>query len=141
MPFSRRRLLSKQIEIFRRTGRVIALMFRIDPQYTSDVPSELFASATEPAEVVGEFEKIYIIGKYEEDAVEDFEAAGRIRHVKGIIIIPAIYKLQLQGCTYIDPYNDGVSRFRKVGGSIDEENVFVTQRIEAVKIKNVGEVE
>lgn len=137
--FSRRRMNRQELHMFIRTGQVMVLWSRITPPNTAATPSDLFAADSEPLEGTDDLQKHYIIGQFQEQAVEQFSEIGRLRQVTGTITVPMMYKSLLAQAAYIDPYNDGVSRFKKCGTMVDEERLFVTQKIEAVTLKSVGD--
>lgn len=137
MPFSRRRMYQRELKMFSKTGNVMVLWIRVNPP-TPTASADLFVDDTEPLEGAGDLKKMYIIGTFQEEATESQSAVGRLRHVRGVITIPAMYKTYLEQATYIDPYNDGSSRFRKNGSVMEEERLFVTQKIESVVLKNLA---
>ncbi len=138
--FSLRRVLRKELDIFRRTGTTINLIVRsVPPSTTYSGPGYLLSADTEPTEV-GSTTVVNIFGKFEEVDAQTMGATGRERLVRGVITVPMMYRKILAKTEYINPYNDGVSRFRKIGAIVDEGRLFVTQQIESVSLANVSQV-
>lgn len=110
------------------------------PSTTYAGPGYLLANDTEPSES-GTTQTINIFGKFEETDALSVGDLGRERIVTGVITVPMLYKSQLAKAEYINPYNDGKSRFKKKGAIVDEGRLFVTLTIESVSLQNISEVQ
>lgn len=133
-----RRILSKQVEIFTNTGKVLVLYIPTTGYTTNQghyIDKFKGAQPIPDSDLIA----VNIYGKFLETDAETFGDTGRYRLVKGIITVPMLYKKQLALCAYIDPYLDG-SRFKKVGATVDEGRLFVTQRIESEYLTSTADV-
>lgn len=141
--YSPRRVLRRQLAIFRRVGIPIKLWIRNNAPVLDSAayqPGSIFVEDTDPVENTENYTTRFVFGKFEETDVIELDGPGRRRLVKGVIVIPMLYKALLAACEYIDPYLDG-SRFIKKGSIIDESRLFCTLNIESLSLTSVSEVE
>lgn len=133
-------MLSKQLSIFRSTGKPINLILRTTaPATTYNGPGYLLTNDTEPSESATT-RIINIWGKFEETDALSVGDLGRERIVKGVITVPMLYRSLLAQSEYINPYNDGKSRFKKTGAIVDEGRLFITVSIESVSLQSLSDV-
>lgn len=141
MPLSMRRMLNQEMRMFRNAAVTINLILRTTPPSTTyHGPGYLLQTDTEPSEAT-DTKTINIFAKFEETDAESMGDTGRERIVKGVITVPMLYKSLLAQAEFINPYNDGISRFRKVGAIVDEGRLFVTQSIASVSLQNPSDVQ
>lgn len=138
--FSFRRMNAKQMDIFRATGTTINLILRsTQPNTTYAGPGHLLDADTEPDEAT-DTTTVNIFGQFDETDSYSVGELGRERIVKGIVTVPMLYKSLLAQAEYINPYNDGKSRFKKLGAIVDEGRMYAKVTLESVSLANRADI-
>lgn len=139
--FDKRHINRKALEIFKRTGKVIACYERLDPpnELANRVPTSLVLGNRDAQEGSASYKKYFIFAKFERSDVENANAPeGRTSAVYGNIKVPYLYRQILAKTEYFDPYLNG-SKFIKSGGTVDDENLFIYQAVTSTYLPELGE--
>lgn len=101
------------------------------------MPTDPYADNVAPDD--SDYKIYYIFASFEQDEPEEFTQAGKMAAITGTLTVPWIYRGYLAKTAYFDPYLNG-SKFIKVGASIDDESILITQRVKSLYLPQGPEV-